>query len=117
VRNIFAATALLLAAIAPASAMTIKEFRKFSTEEQSMYIGAGLGMLVYTYAANGNPAKARCIQEWYYGEPGKKGPGPHDITLELLRAERIDPEKYHVEGILIGLTDQVCKQPLPPARR
>jgi hypothetical protein len=108
-----AVTASLIAAVVslsalPASAMTIREFRKFSTTEQSMYIGAAVSMLAYTYAANGDVTKGRCVQNWYFGQRGVETPGPHDITYKLDAYESIDPDKYHVEGVILGVTDKVC---------
>ena len=91
-----------------ARAMTIREFRKFSTTEQSTYIGAAVGMLAYSYAANGDTAKGRCIQSWYFGQRGVETPGPRDVTTKLNAYESIDPDKYHVEGVIMGVTDKAC---------
>jgi hypothetical protein len=88
--------------------MTIREFRKFSTTEQGTYIGAAVSMLAYSYAANGDPTKGRCVQNWYFGQRGVETPGPHDITVKLDAYESLDPDKYHVEGVILGVTDKVC---------
>jgi hypothetical protein len=92
----------------PASAMTIKEFRKFSISEQGMYIGAAVNMLAYSYAANGDTAKASCIKNWYFGKKGVETPGPSQLTIEIDVAENLDAEKYHVEGVILGVTDKAC---------
>jgi hypothetical protein len=94
--------------MAPAPAMTLKEFRKFTTEERGTYIGAAVSMLAYTYAARGNVEKARCIQSWYYGKRGAETPGPREIAIEIGVAENLDAEKYHVEGVILGVTDKAC---------
>lgn len=73
-----------------------------------MYIGAAVSMLAYSYAANGDVPKARCIQNWYYGKKGVETPGPREITIELGVAENLDAEKYQVEGVIIGVTDKAC---------
>ena len=91
-----------------ASAMSIKEFRKFSTLEQGTYIGAAVSMLAYSYAASGNTAKAHCIKEWYFGKAGVETPGPREISIEMGVAENLDPVKYHVEGVILGVTDKAC---------
>lgn len=114
-------TAVALAAfiglsITPASAMTIREFNKFTTEEQGTFIGAAVSMLAYTYAANGDRAKGRCIQHWYFGEPGKPTPGPEAIRTRLAAYESLDPDKYHVEGVILGVTDKVCGAGTPTAK-
>jgi hypothetical protein len=84
-KSFFGAGAAVLALFAllcpvPATAMTIKEFRKFSQTEQGTYIGAAVSMLSYSYAVNGDPAKARCIQNWYFGKKGVETPRQHEIT-------------------------------------
>jgi hypothetical protein len=105
------AGAMLAASIAlttPASAMTIKEFRKFSTTEQGMYIGAAVNMLAYSYAANGEAGRASCIKNWYFGTKGVETPGPRAITVEISVAGDLDADKYHVEGVILGVTDKAC---------
>jgi hypothetical protein len=91
-----------------ASAMTIKEFRKFTIPEQGMYIGAAVSMLAYTYAAIGDVAKARCVQSWYYGKRGVETPGPSQVTIEIDLAGNVDAEKYQVEGVILGVADKAC---------
>jgi hypothetical protein len=88
--------------------LPIKEFRRFSTQEQGTYIGAAVSMLAYAYAANGDTVKAHCIQNWYFGTRGVETPGPREIAIEMGVAENMDPTKYHVEGVILGVTDKVC---------
>lgn len=73
-----------LAAI-PAAAMTLKEFLKFTPVEQGTYIGAAVSMLTHTYAANGNPTKARCIQRWYFGDRRERAepPGAREVSISI----------------------------------
>ncbi len=106
--SIAAIAAILSLCAAQASAMTLQEFKKFTTTEQGTYIGAAVNMLAYTYAANGNVAKASCIKNWYFGVRGTDTPGPREITIEIGVAEHLDPTKYHVEGVILGVTDKAC---------
>ena len=105
--------ALVALYVSTASAMTIREFRKFSADEQSMYIGAAVNMLAYTYAANGNVPKATCIKNWYFGKRGVETPGPHEIAIEMGVAEHLNADKYHVEGVILGVTDKACPAATP----
>jgi len=98
-----------------ASALPIKEFRKFSPQEQATYITAAVSMVAYTNAANGNVAKASCIKKWYFGTKGADTPGPHEIAVEMGVAEHLDADKYHVEGVILGVTDKACPA-LTPAQ-
>jgi hypothetical protein len=86
-----------------ASALSIRDFRKFSAPDQATYIMAAVSMLAYTYAANGDVAKGRCIQNWYFGQKG-----PSEIPARISAYESIDPDKYHVEGVIMGVTDKAC---------
>ena len=112
IRTRLVTAALVLAAYGvystAASAMTIKEFRKFTITEQGTYIGAAVSMLAYTYAANGDVPKARCIQSWYYGKRGVETPGPSQVTIEIDLAGNVDAEKYQVEGVILGVAEKVC---------
>lgn len=92
-----------------ASALPIKEFRKFSSNDQATYIIAAVSMLAYNYAANGDTVKAHCIQNWYFGKKGVETPGPLAVEVELGAAENLDAAKYHVEGIILGVTDKACR--------
>jgi hypothetical protein len=119
-RRSYSAAAMLATmvtlSVSPAAAMTLKEFRNFSVHEQGMYIGAAVNMLAYTYASNGNTAKASCIKNWYFGKKGVETPGPREITIELGVAENLDADKYHVEGVILGVTDKVCGGVRPQAK-
>lgn len=109
------AAALTLLFASPAPALSIREFRKFPRESQSMYLVGAVSMVAYTYATNGDPAKARCVQNWYFGaHKGEETPGPNDLAVEIVAAENIDAAKYHVEGVILGLTDKVCGSPQTP---
>jgi hypothetical protein len=91
-----------------ASAMTIREFRKLSPPTQSAYVDAAVSMLTSAYATNGNAARGRCIQNWYFGQQGAQAPGRRQIANELEVYETLDPDKYNVENVILGLADQVC---------
>jgi hypothetical protein len=99
---------IIMASLTSASAMTLREFKKFSIDEQGTYIGAAVNMLAYTYAANGNVPKASCIKNWYFGTRGTETPGPREIRIEIGVAEKLDADKYHVEGVILGVTDKAC---------
>lgn len=73
-----------------------------------MYVGAAVSMLAYAYAANGEPAKGRCVLNWYFGKRGVETPGPHEVTIAIAIAAKRDAETYQVEGVIMGLTDKVC---------
>ena len=91
-----------------AAALPIKEWLKYPPEKRAVYITGAVSMTAYTYASNGNTAKARCIQSWYFGQKGVETPGPSALALELGAAELQDASKLHVEGVILGLTDKVC---------
>jgi hypothetical protein len=91
-----------------ALALPIKEFKRFSAPDQATYLIGAVSMLAYSYAANGDTAKARCVQNWYFGEKGQDTPGPRQLSVEIVAAESVDAAKYHVEGVILGLTDKVC---------
>lgn len=104
-----AVVTLLLACGRSSSAMTLKEFLKFSAEEQGTYIGAAIGMLSYSYAATGNVTKAGCIKRWYFGDrKGATAPGVREISIEVGMASKLDAEKYQIEGVIMGVTDKAC---------
>ena len=103
-----AAAAILCLCGTAASAMTIKEFRKFSVSEQGTYIGAAVNMLAYSNAANGDIGKASCIKNWYFGKKGVETPGPRQLTIEIDVAGNLDADKYHVEGVILGVTEKTC---------
>lgn len=104
------AATLLLAAFgsSPAAALSITEFRKYPADKQAVYISGAVSMTAYAYAANGELARARCVQEWYFGKKGETTPGPRALALEITAAENVDPEKYRVEGVVLGLIEKVC---------
>ena len=53
-------------------------------------------------------AQGQCIQGWYFGKKGTEAPGPHEVAIEIGVAENLDAEKYHVEGVILGMTDKGC---------
>ena len=117
--NAAAALAVMVTILAPsASALSIKEFRKYPKEQQAVYISGAVSMIAYTHASNGDTARARCVQNWYFGEhKGDETPGPHQVALEIVAAENVDAERYAVEGVILGLSDKVCGQISQPTAR
>ncbi len=109
---VLAALAILLPA--PATGLSIKEFRKYPQDKQAVYVTGAVSMTAYTYAVNGETTRARCVQNWYFSVRGADTPGPRAIALELGVAELKDAEKYHVEGIILGLADKVCGESPKP---
>ena len=106
--------ALITVCAGQASALSIREFRKFSREDQAMILTASVNMLVFTYAANGKPTQAGCIQRWFTGK-AKEAPASasQDLATELAVAEHSDPDKFHIEGIILGVTDRICPSTKP----
>jgi len=100
------ALAIILSA-GPASALSIKEYRKFDRERQAHFVSAAVSMTAYIHAANGETAKARCIIGWYFGTNDKSGPGPDQISAETVAAEHVDPER-HIEGVILAVTKKAC---------
>jgi hypothetical protein len=101
--------ALIVFCSSQAGALPIKEFRKFSADDQATYTTAAVSMLAYSYAASGNTAKAHCIQSWYFGKKGVETPGPREIAIEMGVAEHLDAAKYQVEGVILGAADKACE--------
>ena len=100
-----------------ALAIPINEFRKFTKDQQAVYLTAAVSMTAYTYAANGNAAKGRCIRAWFIGQKGEETRGPRELALELGIAETQDASKLHVEGVILGLTDKVCGAEAPKPKQ
>jgi hypothetical protein len=98
-----------------AGSMTIKEFRgKLSSQERGLYIGAAVAMLGYHYAANGNVAKATCIRTWFFGDrKGGEPRGAREITIEEGVAANLDPDRFHIEGIIEASVEKACGAEIP----
>ena len=110
------AAVLTIVCAKPASALLIKEFRKHPPKEQSAFVAGAVSMVAYTYASNGDTARARCIQNWFF-DPGPDNPGPRKLALEIAVAEERGADKYHVEGVILGKLDRVCGASPPPVSR
>jgi hypothetical protein len=100
--------AIALLSLSSAHAMTLREFRKFTSTEQGTYIGAAVSMLAYSYAANGDPGRGRCVLNWYFGKKGMEAPGPREITVEMTAADSLDPDRYQAEGVIMGVVEKAC---------
>ncbi len=114
--RVSAAMVAVIAILSPSSAqaMTLREFRKFTSTEQGTYIGAAVSMLAYSYAANGDPGRGRCVLNWYFGKKGMETPGPREITVEMTAADNLDPDRYQAEGVIMGVVEKAC--PATPAK-
>ena len=97
-----------------ASALPIKEFRKFSSADQATYITAAVSMLAYSYAANGDVARGRCVQSWYFGTKGQETTATRDLAARIDAYEHLDADKYHIEGVIMGVADKAC--PISPSK-
>lgn len=107
-KALFSAAAAALLSGVPASAMTLKEFRKFSSADQNLYIGAAVSILAYSHAANGQVEKARCIRQWLFGS-GKDSVAPGvRVMMRAIAPGNFDEEKFHIEGIVLGAVDKAC---------
>ena len=111
----FSAAFLAVATLATtALAMPVGDFLKQSRHEQAVYVDGSVSMLMYNYAANNNLQKASCIKQWYFkSSKDSQGnvipaPGPVQLVHEIYKADAIDPAKFQVEGVILGLTNQVC---------
>ncbi len=100
----------------PVAALSLEEFAKFPQERQAQFVSAAVSMAAYIDAVDGEAKRSRCIREWYFGAPGRKGQGPDEVAAEITVAERADPKKYHVEGLILGLTERACGKKPPPKR-
>lgn len=100
---------LLLGTFSQSSfAITIKDFRKYSHDDQSQFIVGAVSMAAYSFAANGAPERGRCIMNWFFGKAGQETPGPNKIAFEIGIAERRDAAAFHVEGVILGLAEKAC---------
>src|ERR1019366_9293476 len=111
----FPAAFLAVATLATtASAMPVGDFLKQSPNDGAVYTNGAVSMLMFNYAANNNLQKASCIKQWYFkSSKDSQGnvipaPGPVQLVHEIYKADAIDPAKFQVEGVILGLTNKVC---------
>jgi hypothetical protein len=111
----FAAAFLAVATLATtASALPVGDFLKQPRHDQGVYASGAVSMLMYSYAANNNLKKASCINQWYFkGSTDSQGnvisaPGPVQLSDEIDKAAAINPAKFQVEGVILGVTNKVC---------
>jgi hypothetical protein len=111
----FSAAFLAVATLATtASALPVGDFLKQSRHDQGVYASSAVSMLMYYYAANNNLKKASCINQWYFkGSRDSQGnlipaPGPVQLSDEIDKAAAMNPAKFQVEGVILGLTNKVC---------
>jgi hypothetical protein len=103
--------ALMLAAAiviqGPASALSLRDFRRYqSSEKEGIFIAGAVSMIAFAHAANGDVGRAKCVQKWYFGG----GKGPEEVAAEIAIAEKIDPDKFKIEGILWALAQKHCTE-------
>jgi hypothetical protein len=92
-----------------ASALSIREFRKHPDDQEAVFVGAAVSMMAYNSADGGEVHKAGCIQDFFFrGKDGNKPSGPRELAVELAAAERQDADRFHVEGIILGVLDRAC---------
>ena len=111
----FSAAFLAVATLATtALAMPVGDFLKQSRHEQAVYVDGSVSMLMYNYAANNNLQKASCINQWFFkSSKDNQGnvipaPGGAQLSDEIDKAAAINPAKFQVEGVILGLTNKVC---------
>lgn len=62
-------------------------------------------MLAYHYAANGDTARASCVKDWHLRAGSDSA---RQLAVEISIAERQDPDKYQIEGVVLGLVEKTC---------
>jgi len=109
---------LLLYALStcPGAALPLEDFAKFPQDQQGQFISASIGMVAYIAAADGDVERSRCVQRYYFGTDDQVGEGVEAIATEITIAERIDPKKFHIQGIILGVLERQCG-PGAPSRR
>ena len=107
-RTLAAVVGIMPLFVQSANALLLTDFRKFDADTQGSFITGAVSMLAYSYAANGNTRKAHCIQEYFFGPNAKGG---KELSREIAIAQSTNPERLHVEGVVLGFADKVC----PPA--
>src|SRR5664279_2044082 len=111
----FAAAFLAVATLATtASALPVGDFLKQSRHDQAVYVDGAVSMLMYSYAANNDVKEASCINQWFFksskDDQGNiiPAPGGAQLSDEIDKAAAINPAKFQVEGVILGLTIKVC---------
>ena len=108
-RTALAVAVLFVASTATLQAMPLSELGKMPKEERAQFISAAVSMTAYIAAADGDVTWGRCVAAWYFGpERNGIGDGVDAIASEILVAERVDPKKFHIEGIILGLAEKAC---------
>jgi hypothetical protein len=107
-------TATTLHPTIPRPPVTVADLRKTSSDDQDSYAQGAVTMLYFSYAARGDISGSDCLANYYFKQSndaqGKAIPakGPEDFFSEISKVERIDPGKYNVDGIILGLTEKAC---------
>jgi hypothetical protein len=103
-----------LLATSQVSALSIRDYRKLSHGDQANFVAAAVSMLAYTYAANGDVPRASCAKNWFFGQHGEETPGPREIALQIGIAEQRDPDRFLVEGVILGTVEKACPASAKP---
>ena len=111
----FAAAFLAVATLATtASALPVGDFLKQPPRDEAVYVCGAVSMLMYSYAANNDVKKASCINQWFFkSSKDNQGnvipaPGGAQLSDEIDKAAVINPAKFQLEGVILGLTNKVC---------
>ncbi len=91
-----------------ALATTLRQFQRFTKEQRSVFVSGAVSALAYYFAANGEQQRSNCVNDWYFGKPGEETPGPRQLAIEIALAERRDPDKYDIEGVILAALDRSC---------
>ncbi len=104
---------ILLVALStsPGAALSLEEFAKFPDGQKGQFISASIGMAAYIAGAEGDVQRARCIHRWYFGTVDEVGEGAEAIATEVTIAQRLDPKRYSIYGILLGAVERACGAP------
>lgn len=100
-RNSSAATILVLALSGPAFAdgLTAADVLGWPGDSQSFFLSTAIGM-AGVIATQNDPAKARCLDEWYFAD--RVG-----ANQEILDAMGRFPT-YHPHGVLMAVIEKRC---------
>ena len=90
------------------AALSIKDYRKLSHDDQATYVSAAVSMLAYSYAAGGDPPRATCVKNWFFGKRGEDTPGPKELPIQIAIAEQRDPDRLYIEGVILGTIEKAC---------
>ena len=92
----------------PLQALSVADFSRYPPERQASFLSGALSILAYSYAANGDVARATCIKTWHLGKPGQESSSSRELAIEIAIAQRSDPDRLAIEGVILGSADKAC---------